>query len=83
MTARYFFHLTDERLILRDAVGIEASDVREIETAAIDIIREFRIEEAGREHELRNWRLLVTDGDGRLIILLAIFAGAKLSTTYF
>lgn len=74
MVSRYFFHLMDERELLRDSLGVEVDQLVEVESAAIDIIREYRIQESEREHELRNWKLAVTDGSGTIVLLLPLFA---------
>jgi hypothetical protein len=74
MVSRYFFHLMDESDLLRDSLGVEVHQLVEVESAAIDIIREYRVQEAEREHELRNWKLAVTDEDGAIVLLLPLFA---------
>lgn len=74
MTDRYFFHLTDENEFLRDSLGVEVAHLGEVESAAIEILREFRQQEAHRMHELCHWKLAVTDGDGTIIVLLPLFA---------
>lgn len=74
MVNRYFFHLMDESEILRDTLGVEVAHLAEVESAAIEVIREYRIQEAGREMELRNWKLAVTDSRGETILLLPLFA---------
>lgn len=77
MVSRYFFHLMDESELLRDSLGVEVDQLVEVESAAIDIIREYRIQEAEREHELRNWKLAVTDGNGTIVLLLPLFASGS------
>jgi hypothetical protein len=74
MASRYFFHLMDEGEFLRDSLGVEVGRLAELESATIEIIREHRIQEAGRELELRNWKLAVTDSHGVIILLLPLFA---------
>lgn len=74
MASRYFFHLMDESEFLGDSLGVEVSQLSEVEAAAIEIIREYRIQEAEREYELRNWKLAVTDSKGAVILLLPLFA---------
>lgn len=74
MADRYFFHLMDENELLRDSLGVEVAQLGEVESAAIEIIHEFRRQEASREHELRKWKLAVTDADGTVIVLLPLFA---------
>ena len=74
MASRYFFHLMDEKEFLGDALGVEVNQLAEVEAAAIEIIREYRIQEAEREYELRNWKLAVTDSEGAIILLLPLFA---------
>lgn len=74
MVNRYFFHLMDESEILRDTLGVEVAHLAEVESAAIEVIREYRIQEAGREMELRSWKLAVTDSRGETILLLPLFA---------
>lgn len=74
MASRYFFHLTDESEFLGDSLGVEVNHLSEVEAAAIEIIREYRLQEAEREHELRNWKLAVTDAEGAVILLLPLFA---------
>ena len=61
MAERYYFHLMDENEFLRDSLGVECGRLIEVESAAIEIVGEFRRQEASREHELRNWKLAVTD----------------------
>jgi hypothetical protein len=74
MASRYFFHLMDESEFLRDSLGVEVNQFAEVESVAIAIIHEYRIQEAHREHELRNWKLAVTDAKGDVILLLPLFA---------
>lgn len=74
MASRYFFHLMDESEFLGDSLGVEVNRVSDVEAAAIEIIREYRIQEAEREYELRNWKLAVTDAEGAVILLLPLFA---------
>jgi hypothetical protein len=74
MASRYFFHLMDESEFLGDSLGVEVNQLSEVEAAAIEIIREYRIQEAEREYELRNWKLAVTDAKGDVILLLPLFA---------
>lgn len=74
MASRYFFHLMDESEFLGDSLGVEVNHLSEVEAAAIEIIREYRLQEAEREYELRNWKLAVTDAEGDVILLLPLFA---------
>lgn len=74
MVSRYFFHLMDESEFLGDSLGVVVNQLSEVEAAAIEIIREYRIQEAEREYELRNWKLAVTDAEGAVILLLPLFA---------
>jgi hypothetical protein len=69
---RYFFHLMDEKEILRDTLGVEVEHLTDVEAAAIDIIREFRLQQAGRGRELLGWRLAVTDSGGAVVLLLPL-----------
>lgn len=64
----------DESEFLRDALGVEVDHLAEVESAAIEIIREYRLQEAGRETELCNWKLAVTDSLGEIVLLLPLFA---------
>jgi hypothetical protein len=77
MGIRYFFHLMDENEFLRDSLGVEVGQLAEVESAAIEIIREFRCNEASRQHELRNWKLAVTDSNGTIVVLLPLFASGS------
>lgn len=74
MAERYYFHLMDENEFLRDSLGVECGRLIEVESATIEIIGEFRRQEASRERELRNWKLAVTDSNGTVIVLLPLFA---------
>jgi hypothetical protein len=74
MASRYFFHLMDESEFLGDSLGVVVNQLSEVEAAAIEIIREYRIQEADRQDELRNWKLAVTDAEGTVILLLPLFA---------
>ena len=74
MASRYFFHLMDESEFLRDSLGVEVNHLSEVEAAAIEITREYRIQEAEREYELRNWKLAVTDSKGAVVLVLPLFA---------
>ena len=73
MPGRYFFHLIAEDRILSDPLGVEVGDFAELEAAALEAIREFRLEEPNREAELRGWRMAVTDSRGTIVVLLPIF----------
>jgi hypothetical protein len=53
---------------------VVVNQLSEVEAAAIEIIREYRIQEADRQDELRNWKLAVTDAEGAVILLLPLFA---------
>lgn len=74
MASRYFFHLMDESEFLGDSLGVVVNQLSEVEAAAIEIIREYRVQEIEREYELRNWKLAVTDAEGAVILLLPLFA---------
>ena len=74
MASRYFFHLMDESEFLGDSLGVVVNQLSEVEAAAIEIIREYRIQEVEREYELRNWKLAVTDAEGAVILMLPLFA---------
>jgi hypothetical protein len=74
MADRYYFHLMDESVFLRDSLGVECGRLIEVESAAIEIVGEFRRQEASRENELRYWKLAVTDSSGTVIFLLPLFA---------
>ena len=73
MPSRYFFHLIADGRILSDPLGVEVGTFAEAEAAALEAIREFRMEEPNSEVELRGWRLAVTDARGEVVVLLPIF----------
>ena len=73
MAIRYYFHLIDESQILGDPVGVEVGQLAEVESVAIEMVREFRVEEAHRIDELHDWKLAVSDSDGNIVIILPLF----------
>jgi hypothetical protein len=74
MAHRYYLYLMDAIEFLRDPLGVECGRLNKVESAAIENVGEFRRQEASREHELRNWKLAMTDSSGTMIFLLPLFA---------
>lgn len=66
----------DENEFLRDTLGVEVGQLDEVESAAIEMVREFRSQHAQRQQELRNWKLTVTDSDGKMIVVIPLFPSA-------
>ena len=72
MVARYYFHLVDSHDVLRDDFGALAIDLAAAHRAAVEIIEEFKIEQAHRYHDWHDWKLVVTDDSAQFALVLPL-----------
>jgi hypothetical protein len=72
MVARYYFHLFDSHDVLRDDFGALAIDLAAAHRAAVEIIEEFKIEQADRYQDWHDWKLVVTDDSAQFALVLPL-----------
>ncbi len=72
MRIRYFFHLVDSQNVIRDDLGVLATDLAEVHSAAAEIIKEFRAEQARRFPEWKGWRLVVTAESANFALVIPL-----------
>ena len=72
MTARYYFHLVDNRNVIRDDLGALAMDLAEAHRAAAEVIKEFKVEQAHSHHDWHDWTLVVTDELAQFALVLPL-----------
>jgi hypothetical protein len=72
MTARYYFHLVDSQNVIRDDFGALAIDLAEAHRAAVEIIAEFKMEQAHSYHHWHEWKLVVTDDSSQFALVLPL-----------
>ena len=65
-----YFHLRAKNDSIPDMEGVEVADVEEARTAALEMLREFRQEDAWVARDWRGWTLEATDDAGRVLFSL-------------
>ncbi len=72
MAIRYYFHLVASHAVIRDEHGVLADDLADAHYAAVEIIKEFRVDQAHRHDEWRDWKLIVTDESAQFALILPL-----------
>ena len=67
---RLFFHLTNDREIIRDAHGIEVKDLAHARREALRTIAEVRAEDQAAARDWSGWRFRIEDAGGRVVLSL-------------
>jgi hypothetical protein len=77
MGTRYYFHLVDSQNVIRDDLGVLATDLADAHRAAAEIIEEFRLEQAFRFTEWKDWKLIVTEESAQFALVLPLAPDQK------
>ena len=64
---RLYFHLIDNHDSLPDLEGVEATDLAQAKTAAVDLLRELQQEDASVARDWSGWRLDIADATGAVL----------------
>ena len=72
MHPRFYFHLNNGEDMIRDEDGILVSDADAALIAAMEVIQDFRAEDAVSAAEWQGWRLEITNEAGRVIESLSL-----------
>jgi len=65
-----YFHLRAKHDSIPDLEGVEVADADEARTAPLEMLREFRQEDAWAARDWRGWTLEATDATGRVLFSL-------------
>lgn len=82
MVTRYFFHLVDSQNVIRDDRGALATDLADAHRVAAEIIREFRIEQATRFDDWKDWRLVVMDESENFALIIPLAPNAQTPSSF-
>jgi hypothetical protein len=67
---RVYFHLRAKHDTIPDLEGVETANAEEALTAAVEMLREFRQEDAWVARNWTGWTLEATDETGRVLFSL-------------
>ena len=67
---RLYFHLTNDREIIRDEHGIEVKDLAHARREALRTIAEVRAEDQAAARDWSGWRFRIEDAGGRVVLSL-------------
>ncbi|NIX76196.1 DUF6894 family protein [Microvirga terricola] len=71
-TMRCYFHLVNGNERIADQDGIEVRDIEQARSQAWKAIEELRAEDDASASEWKDWRLEVTDADGKIYFSITL-----------
>jgi hypothetical protein len=66
-SGRYYFHLTNDEVVIRDEEGTEVPSMQSALISAMEMIEELRAEDPFSADEWQGWRLEIIDSSGQMV----------------
>lgn len=74
LSARYYFNLTNDDVMIRDEEGILASSLLAAVVSAIEAVEELRSQDPLNPDEWHGWKLEVVDASGQAVQVIPLDA---------